>query len=117
MFWLGMDIGQAADYSAITIVEVVFIPQGSHEDGNPKFERQLRCRHIQRLPLQMTYPDQVAQVDKMMQSDPLKGDSHIVVDATGVGRPVIDLMRQQKLAPIAVTITSGITDNFDPQTG
>jgi hypothetical protein len=117
MFWLGMDIGQAADYSAVTIVEAVFKQHGRHEDGSPKFDKNLYCRHVQRLPLQMTYPDQVTQIGKMMQSNPLKGQCMIAVDATGVGRPVIDLMHEQKLSPMAVTITGGLDENMDPKTG
>lgn len=117
MFWLGLDIGQAADYSAITIVEVVFKQCGRHEDGSPKFEKSIHCRHVQRLPLQMTYPQQVTQLSRMMQSHPIKDQCRVVVDATGVGRPVIDLMRDQKLTPIPVTITGGIDENLDPKTG
>lgn len=117
MFWLGMDVGQAADYSAVTIVEVIFTQQGKYEDGSPKFQRNLHCRHVQRLPLKMTYPEQVSQIFKMMQSAPLKDQCRMVVDATGVGRPVIDLIREQKLFPIPVTITAGLEENMDPNTG
>src|SRR5512133_818500 len=62
-------------------------------------------------------PQQVSQIYKMTQSNPLKGQCMVVVDATGVGRPVIDLMREQKLYPTAVTITGGLNENMDPQTG
>ena len=36
-----------------------------------------------------------------------KGDSHLVVDGTGVGAPVVDLFREGGLSPISVTITGG----------
>ena len=32
----------------------------------------------------------------------------MVVDATGVGRPVVDLFRERGLGPVAVTITAGM---------
>ena len=37
----------------------------------------------------------------------LDGHSDLVVDATGVGVPVVDQLRQAGLSPIPVTITSG----------
>jgi hypothetical protein len=35
------------------------------------------------------------------------------VDATGVGRPVVDLFRQRGLKPIDITITGGNNPNFE----
>ncbi len=40
----------------------------------------------------------------------------MVVDATGVGRPVIDQMRETGLEPVAVTITGGRFMSFDGET-
>jgi hypothetical protein len=40
----------------------------------------------------------------------LKSDGHsvnLVVDQTGVGRPVVDMLREARLHPIAITITGG----------
>ncbi len=39
-----------------------------------------------------------------------------MVDATGVGRAVLDQMREQGLEPVAVTITGGRAILFDGQT-
>jgi hypothetical protein len=35
----------------------------------------------------------------------------LVTDATGVGRPVIDMMQKAGLRPVAVTITGGFDEN------
>jgi hypothetical protein len=43
----------------------------------------------------------------MMFTAPLTGNSDLVVDATGVGKPVVDLFRHAGLKPIALTITAG----------
>jgi hypothetical protein len=37
----------------------------------------------------------------------------LAVDATGVGKPVVDLLRERGLAPMAVTITGGDTVTGD----
>ncbi len=37
----------------------------------------------------------------------------LVVDATGVGRAVLDQMREANLAPVAVTITGGRFTSYD----
>ncbi len=39
--------------------------------------------------------------------------SALVVDATGVGRPVVDQLRAAGLDPVAVTITAGKAATFD----
>ena len=38
---------------------------------------------------------------------PLQGHCRLVMDATGVGAPVVDLLRQAELRPVAVIITGG----------
>ena len=38
---------------------------------------------------------------------PLQGHCRLVMDATGVGAPVVDLLRQAELRPVAVSITGG----------
>ncbi|HYN89059.1 MAG TPA: hypothetical protein VER55_11035, partial [Ardenticatenaceae bacterium] len=43
----------------------------------------------------------------------LRGKTQLVVDATGVGRPVVDMLRAGGLDLVAVTITAGDTAHFD----
>jgi len=65
-------------------------------------------RHLERLPLGTTYPAVVTHVKKLMEKDPLRGRVLLVVYSTGVGLPVIDLLNQEGLRPIGITITGGI---------
>lgn len=75
----------------------------------------LALRHIQRFDLGTSYPDIVAQVGAMLRTSPLSVDRAIlVVDETGVGRPVVDMFRQAGLGPVPVTITAGFTPKYDP---
>ena len=57
------------------------------------------------------YPDVV----EMVQSDLLVKRSTVVVDATGVGGPVVDLLRRSQLGcgVVPVTITSGDGEGSD----
>jgi hypothetical protein len=41
----------------------------------------------------------------------------LIVDHSGVGRPVVDLFRRAKLNPVAITITSGVDAHGDDFNG
>ncbi len=72
-------------------------------------------RHLERPRLGTPYPAIVDRVQELMRSRQLLIEEahgytkapYLIVDATGVGRPVVDLFKQAKLKPIAVTITGG----------
>ena len=97
------------------------------------------ARHIERFPLGTTYPAVVKRVKALMAEPHLRGAPRVdewkmvgisgniigsskrttpggpalVVDATGVGRPVVDMLIAEKLDPIAVTITGGDAVAYD----
>lgn len=96
-YHVGLDLGQASDYTAIAIVE-------RDGDAGDK-DAALRVRHLQRFALGTTYPAIVEAVAGIVAS--LPDGARLAVDATGVGRPVVDLLRRAKLNPIAVTVTGG----------
>jgi hypothetical protein len=95
---VGVDLGQAADYSALVVAE--------HTD------QQYRVRHIKRWALGTGYPAIVASVQAMLLRAPLLGHSALIVDHTGCGRPVVDMLRQAGLALLAVSIHGGDNVSF-----
>jgi Terminase RNaseH-like domain len=99
-FIMGVDLGQANDYTAVSILEQKRV----ETDG--KIFYHYEVRHLERL-RGITYPQQVAHIKKMYQSLKEKGSVNLVVDQTGVGRPVVDMLRDAGLYCIAVTITGG----------
>jgi hypothetical protein len=114
-FYMGVDLGQAHDYTAITIVE-----QHVHDDGE-RMRRSYQAGHIERVPLGTSYPDQVARIKERLtelRGSPLRlngqtfyeADVKLIVDATGVGRPVVDMLRQNGLKPTPVIITGADTE-------
>lgn len=98
-YTVGVDLGQANDYTAITVLE----QDGSGEAAG------YAVRHLERFPLGTAYPAQVERIKALLRA--LRGSSggaaDLVVDQTGVGRPVIDILKAAALKPIAVTITGG----------
>jgi hypothetical protein len=99
-FFLGLDLGQAQDFTALAVAE-----RKEYKFTEPR--AQCHIRHLQRFKLGTAYPDIVQQVKRMYEQPPLCGQSALVVDATGVGRPVVDLFRKAGLRPVAITITGG----------
>jgi hypothetical protein len=136
-YLVGCDLGQAADYTALAIAQrfedrAYFYENGEELEG-PALDRVLTCRdprampevrlesstsydvvHLERLSLGTPYPKVVTTLREILTSRALAGnarlkrrDPELVVDATGVGRPVVDHLRAAGLQPIAITITGG----------
>ena len=97
-FILGLDLGQSKDYTAIGVLE-------RHTSSWQPTVYHLR--HLERPQLGTTYPAIVQRVAWLLAVAPLAGCTALVVDATGVGAPVVDLLRDAQLSPIALTITAG----------
>jgi hypothetical protein len=95
-FFVGLDLGQASDYTALTVLERLSGKSGS-------------VYHIRRLERvrRASYPDIVQKITVMMRSPALAGSAALVVDQTGVGAPVVDLLKKAGLKPVAVSIHGG----------
>jgi hypothetical protein len=98
-FYIGLDLGQAQDYTAIAVVEKKELPKPA----------EYHVRHLERPKLGTPYPAIVDRVKQLMASSSLQNKTALVVDATGVGAPVVDMFRKAGLAPVAITITGGNT--------
>lgn len=103
---VGVDLGQTHDPTAIAIVQ---IRQWLEHDGDDVQKRiRLTVPHLERLPLGTTYPAQVAYVGELLRREPLASSkTDLIIDHTGVGRPVFDLFTQAGLRPKGLIITSG----------
>lgn len=99
-FYLGLDLGQANDYTAICIAERLDVADNPLE---------YHLRHLERIKLGTPYPAIVEYVKSLMQTKQLANKTVLVVDKTGVGAPVIDMFCQARLDPVAITITGGNT--------
>ncbi len=117
IYFAGLDLGQKQDPTAMAVVE------WREYDGawdavafTHRKETSLSLRHLERMPLGMPYPEVVYKVGCTMRSQQLAGGErrHLVVDGTGVGPAVVDLLRQEDLKSKlwAVTITGGDTERY-----
>jgi hypothetical protein len=101
---LGLDLGQAEDFSALGVVEQVY------RAGRWAYE----VRHLHRWELTTSYVKVVDDVAALIDRPPLRG-CLLLPDATGCGRPVVDMLRQRhppcQLVP--VLITGGAQSSFE----
>jgi len=120
---LGVDLGQSQDFTALVVLEreeretgrVTYNPVLLHAPTMknvprtlPVTENHYAVRHLERLPIGTPYPEQVATVKALHERlSAQEARLALVVDQTGVGCPVLDMMRRAQLSPYAVTITGG----------
>jgi hypothetical protein len=87
-YFVGLDLGQAQDFTALAVLQRPLV----HPSDPPAQRRPTYAlRHLQRFPLGTPYPEVVKAVLTLLRTPPLPG-SVLVVDQTGVGRPVVDLL-------------------------
>jgi len=94
-FVIGLDPGQSVDPTAIAAVR---------EENSV-----IHVGHLERLPLGTTYPQVINHLIALMARAPFAHHSKLVLDLTGVGRPVGDMFAEFGVRPINVIITGGDT--------
>jgi len=125
-----VDIGQRVDPTAIAVVEaedrapaptperLIVRGQGStatiaHQPATyPQPAYHFLVRHLERLPLGTSYPDVAARIAAIAASvrtriGPAAAAPAICLDATGVGLPVVDLVRATGVHVTGVYFTHG----------
>jgi hypothetical protein len=116
-FIVGIDLGQANDYTGIGVLEHTITPLEGDDVWivdekagkiRQKFEQRFDVRHLERRPLGELYPDQVAYVQQLLQRPPLcYHDVDVVIDQTGnVG--AADIFEAAGLRPVRITFTGGM---------
>jgi len=109
-YFVGLDLGQSQDFSAIAVME---------RHGTAKDNYVFHCRHLERWKLRTSYPSIVADTVRMMNSPPMQSGRTrpmLAVDATGVGAPVIDLFKRERmkatLKPIQIIGGANVSSEF-----
>jgi hypothetical protein len=98
--FVGVDLAQVSDYTAIAVAERLGAAR----------EAAYHVRHLERIERGTSYPLIVARVAELARAPAIAERATLVVDGTGVGRAVIDLLRAERLRPrlVPVTITAGL---------
>src|SRR5437016_708443 len=91
---IGLDLGQVRDPSAIAVLERAE-EAGEWDPVTMVWRKEvaLRLRYLERVPLGRPYAEVVERVRGITGSAELVGRCRLVVDATGVGRPVVELLQ------------------------
>jgi hypothetical protein len=96
-YYVGLDLGQAVDPSAIAVIERVPAAQGGCYD----------VRDLFRFPRGTPYPEIIDHVQALINTPPLWAHTPVIVDATGLGMPVIDMLRSAGVPAEAVLLHGG----------
>lgn len=91
--FLGVDLGQREDYTAFAAL--------SHDLNTDMFQ----IIGLKRLDLGTPYPNVIKEIEKVLIK--LGKETRLVVDVTGVGRPIVDELFARGLRPIAISIHGG----------
>ena len=123
-FYLGLDLGQARDFSAIAIAERRTETTGrSPVTFAPETTTRVIVHHLERIPLRTPYPQVVQRVQALAHHPVFENRRlEIVIDSTGVGAVIRDLLRDARLGVaegrhirlIPVTLTGGEQVNHLP---
>jgi hypothetical protein len=117
-FCIGLDLGQSNDYTPLAIVETV-AGHGRVDRTHKKLQPHLHLRHLERYPLRTPYPEIADGVAALVGDEDLLRHTtdemlrtvthypELVIDQTGVGAPVADLLKEKGLAFRSVIITGG----------
>ena len=112
----GLDLGRQHDRSVFCVIHHTRTPV--EEGGWIIDDRAKVCRqatitrydlvHMHALPLKLVYVSQALLVQELMAREPLAStNARLIVDVSGVGMGVADLMRSQGLRFTGVQITAG----------
>ncbi|AXT25929.1 hypothetical protein D1823_04635 [Ruegeria sp. AD91A] len=104
-YWIGADLGQANDYSAVCVIKDQALPTS---DGNgivvgPRERTVVYADKFKGV----SYVDVVDYLIKLRNASPFGGKSELVIDGTSIGRVVSDMLWDQGVDHNAVQMTGG----------
>lgn len=109
-YYVGVDLGYSHDFSTCSAIERTL---EWHEVAQ-KMVNRYRVFHLRRFPLQTEYPVIVKELASLMRNEKLIA-APMIVDASGPGLPVLQMMRVEKMSPIGIVISSGATASQDSE--
>lgn len=94
---VGIDLAKLHDYTAVTVLDV-----GGHDHNNYYV-----LRNVYRYPIGLEYHRVATHIMDQLCEPPYSGDTTLVVDATGLGGPVLEQFRGRLSHVVGITITAG----------
>ncbi|MFN7921468.1 MAG: hypothetical protein U0Q16_15305 [Bryobacteraceae bacterium] len=111
-YFVGVDLGQRRDHTALAVIESATLIRDERDPVSFAFleEHRLSVTALEQLPLGIPYTTIAGYIEKAVGHQSLWKNCLLAIDATGVGQPIFDLLRNCRL-PVkdlrAVIITSG----------
>lgn len=92
----GVDIGQKRDPTAVCVAEI------DERQNGERSEYHFEVRHLEPMPLGTPYPSVADRAGEIVAKVKLKTGStrRLYVDATGVGKPIVDLLEEKGVKAI-----------------
>lgn len=114
-YCLGVDLGKENDPGALTILKMheqfqevdITIPSYGVRKEKRKIINELHLIYITEVPLGTSYPKFVEKIKMIINNPKWVGQISTVVDRTGLGIPVVDMMIEAGINPVGVMITNG----------
>jgi hypothetical protein len=110
-YYAGLDLGQAHEFTALAIVEKAVVQE---RFGAEAAEPTYAVRHLERFPMGTPYAEIFERVVQTVDKPPLDR-VRLVVDQTGVGAAVMEMLRamRDRPWPVSVTISAGLNTESD----
>jgi hypothetical protein len=120
-YFIGLDLGQSHDPTAIAVVRRLrFLLSRNVNSSAPTWTEEkptiFQCGYLERVPLGTTYPAVVAHVGRLLQRPIWAGNIDLSIDQTGVGKPVADMFASAGLTFTGVMITGGDSESSEGRT-
>ena len=116
-YYVGVDLGQKQDHTAIAVVEREEIVGTRRDPVTWALDKRVvyTVRYLERMPLGISYVDVVETLTRLVRNIRLTTQCEMAVDATGVGAPIIDMLRRARMGCnlYPVTITGGDRQHCD----
>jgi hypothetical protein len=111
-YYVGLDLGQSQDYTALAVIQRVPV----YDPDTGKHGVELHLKHLERYPLKSFYTDIADSVKSLLTGPPFtdtiqdgfrirRATTQLIVDKTGVGVAVTDILRDRGLNFVSVTFT------------
>lgn len=108
-YYLGLDLGQSTDPSALAVTEerTPYVQSRRNANKRHRDDPTYAVVWIDRFDLGTSYTDVVDRVQAVKSAPETGQDPTLVIDGTGVGAPVTDQFHDRDLHPEQILFTSG----------
>jgi len=108
-YFVGLDLGLKRDPSAVVVLERLVRKTGKTNplDWSAVLEKITLIRRVERVPLETPYAEVPGMIGGVLRGLAGSGRKTLLVDATGVGAPVVEMLRAAglpgRLTPVVIT--------------